>query len=411
MLYNKSVVILANQVGPPVRGLQCFGRDQFIDLVWEKLSLGHVLLTAPRRFGKTSIMYKLVDAPRWEYQVLIADLEYLREPADLITLFTELLMRNPVTSRSLKGLSFLSGRLWSWFRESVEEVELYKLKLKLRDELRPHWRESGDELLHRLAGCGHTIVFLLDEFPMMIDGMMRRDQGTEDARAILRWLRAVRQRPECQNIRFLVGGSVGIGAILRNLGEVSSINDFEALKLEPFTRPTALRFLAGLADGQQTALSPGCQRKMLELVGLPIPYFLQVLFSEVRKDHLQTGTAITPRLIERVYHQRLLGVECKTYFDHYYGRIREYYARDLERAVKRMLREVAVTTEVSRDAFYQIYRKEAGPAATAEQFNDVAAELENDFYVRPSTDGKHYTFACKILRDWWLRYYGMEYGD
>lgn len=127
-MYNNSVVILANQVGPPVRGLQCFGRDQFIDLVWEKLSLGHVLLTAPRRFGKTSIMYKLVDEPRWEYQVLIADLEYLREPADLITLFTELLMRNPVTSRCLKGVSFLSGRLWSRFRESVEEVELHKLR-------------------------------------------------------------------------------------------------------------------------------------------------------------------------------------------------------------------------------------------------------------------------------------------
>ena len=246
---------------------------------------------------------------------------------------------------------------------------------------------------------------------MMIDGMMRRERGVEDARAVLRWLRAVRQRPDCRNIRFLIGGSVGIGAILRNLGEVSSINDFELLKLEPFSRPTALRFLAGLAEGQQTDLSLACQRKMLDLVGLPIPYFLQVLFSEVRKDHLQTGTAITTRLIERVYHERLLGVECKTYFDHYYGRIRDYYARDVERAVKRMLREVAVTTEVSRDAFYQIYKKEAGSSATAEQFSDVAAELENDFYVRPSTDGKHYTFACKILRDWWLRYYGMEYGD
>ena len=46
MMYNKNVDILSNQVGPPVRGRQCFGRDQFVDLVWEKLSVGHVLLMA-----------------------------------------------------------------------------------------------------------------------------------------------------------------------------------------------------------------------------------------------------------------------------------------------------------------------------------------------------------------------------
>ena len=50
-----------NRVGPPVRGDDLFGRDAFVDLVWEKLDSTHILLAAPRRFGKTSVMYRLID--------------------------------------------------------------------------------------------------------------------------------------------------------------------------------------------------------------------------------------------------------------------------------------------------------------------------------------------------------------
>jgi hypothetical protein len=409
-MYNKNVGLILNQVGPPVRGHNCFGREAFIDLLWQKLRCGHILLAAPRRFGKTSIMYKMLDEPRWEYQVLLTDLEPLREPADLVAKLTELLMSQERTSRLLRGASFFPNKLWSGFRRSVEEIELHKLRLKLRDEIRPNWQASGDELFQRLSGAGFTIAFLLDEFPMMLDGMIRKG-GAEDARALLRWFRSVRQRPQARDIRFLIGGSVGIGAILRKLGESSSINDFENIRLETFSPATAAAFLESLAQGAETTLSRPCQQKMLDMVGLPIPYFLQVLFSEVRKVQLQGTSAITAKLIEQVYHQRVLGTDCKSYFDHYYGRIPEYYGLERERGIKRMLRTLAVSPEVRRDVCYQIYRKEVGSTATAEQFNDLAADLENDFYICPRGEGTHFCFASKILRDWWLRYYGMEYGD
>jgi hypothetical protein len=34
-------------------------------------------------------------------------------------------------------------------------------------------------------------------------------------------------------------------------------------------------------------------------------------------------------------------------------------------------------------------------------------DLENDFYIRFEADTHRYQFACKLLRDWWLRHYGM----
>ena len=64
---------------------------------------------------------------------------------------------------------------------------------------------------------------------------------------------------------------------------------------------------------------------MLQLIGTHVPYFIQVFFSEVANAHAQDGAAITPKMIEKIYRDKVLGVECKTYFDHYYGRLREYY--------------------------------------------------------------------------------------
>jgi hypothetical protein len=36
------------------------------------------------------------------------------------------------------------------------------------------------------------------------------------------------------------------------------------------------------------------------------------------------------------------------------------------------------------------------------------ANLENDFYVGFNNGQSAYHFSCKLLRDWWLRHYGME---
>jgi len=55
--------MITNLVGPPVRGTNFYGREAFANLASDKLKAGHVLLAAPRRFGKTSVMYRLMDNP------------------------------------------------------------------------------------------------------------------------------------------------------------------------------------------------------------------------------------------------------------------------------------------------------------------------------------------------------------
>ena len=167
-------------------------------------------------------------------------------------------------------------------------------------------------------------------------------------------------------------------------------------------------FLQTLAETDKVPLSAECRQTMRELVGILVPYFLQVLFSEVSKAHLLTGEAVTPALIGRLYREKVLGVDCKTYFDHYYGRLRDYYTPQEERAVKRLLRELARVGAMSRDACFESYRQTLGGDPGPDEFNATVNNLENDFYIRYNAESERYEFSCKLLRDWWLRHYALE---
>jgi len=400
--------MVINRVGAPVRGADFYGRDAFVELIWQKLRFGNILLTAPRRFGKTSVMYRLIDEPRYDFKIVHADLEHMTEPAELISQLAVQLAADSRLLRIANGLSYFPKTLWTRFKETFSEIDLLKVKVKLRDKLRPHWQESGEELFKRIAEFPGTIVFVLDEFPMMIDRMARSPTHREEAKTLLRWLRALRQSPNMTNVRFLIAGSIGISHVLNELGEISAINDFEQVRLEPFPEKIAGALLGELATTHNISLSPASRRKMLEVIETYIPYFIQVIFSEAAKSQAQDGEPITPKKVEQIYRDKVLGVDCKTYFDHYYGRLRDYYQPKQERAVKRILRELAVVGCLTRETCYHLYRDNLGDPFDTEEFNRVMVDLENDFYVRFDAIARRYEFASKLLRDWWLRHYGLE---
>ena len=402
--------MITNRVGSSVRGEDFYGREKFVELVWQKLHAGHVLLAAPRRFGKTSVMYSLIDEPRDNYKIVRVDLEHLIEPADLIAelIFGLAKDKDNRFSKVINGLSYFPKSLWSFFKSNFEEVEFLKIKIKLRDQLRSNWQEKGEELFKRIAEMDEMVIFILDEFPMMIDRMAKSQNHREEAKTLLRWLRRLRQMPETQNVRFLIAGSIGIGHVLNELGEIATINDFEQLRLEPFTPKVAKGLLEELAKSYGLELSVPVKNKMLKVIGEPIPYFIQVIFSEVAKAKSQNDEKITPNQVEKIYRDKVLGVDCKTYFDHYYGRLHAYYDPAEEKAAKRILRELALSEKLTRDICYQLYKKEIGNDTDVDKFNRMMTNLENDFYVQFDAEKRVFCFASKLLRDWWLRHYGME---
>jgi len=117
--------MIHNRVGSPVTGDDFFNRKEFVRQVSDKLREGnHVLLAAPRRFGKTSIMYRLMQQPQWEYHVVHVDLEGLNHPADLVARLLESAARVSTLARLVAGFGY--SQKYLFFEKSRDKFPVFK---------------------------------------------------------------------------------------------------------------------------------------------------------------------------------------------------------------------------------------------------------------------------------------------
>ncbi len=395
--------MVRNIVGTVVRGDDLFGRDNFIEQIWQKLETTNILLAAPRRFGKTSVMYNLLDQPRSGFRVIHFDLEPVAEPVDfVVTLLDKLRRDKKFMSLIRKGKKFIEN---IEFGISVgNDVEF---KINLKQKIEKNWKEVGKEIFNQLETSNQKILLIFDEFAMMIENFLDDRLSNKEVREFLHWFRQLRIDPSMTKCRFVIGSSISIDHHLSKLNVAASLNDFEKMVLGEFDNDkVALSFIDRLFEDEEVKISKQNQKKILELTGPPIPYFIQILVSEIIKKYSRKSQSVKSKEIEIIYHDTVLGVSCKSYFQHYYDRLWHYEPAN-EKAAKQLLKKLAITGEVKRGDLYQQYLKEIQRQSDMDGFNNLMSDLENDFYIKFQSSNKSYVFFSKILRDWWKRYYSL----
>ena len=86
---------IRNVVGQAPRGDDFYPRNSIIAEIYRRLESGsHIFLSAPRRSGKTSIMYHLQDRPRSGYVFLYLSVEDVDNEEDYFKLLSEGLLKN-----------------------------------------------------------------------------------------------------------------------------------------------------------------------------------------------------------------------------------------------------------------------------------------------------------------------------
>jgi len=389
-------------VGPPAVGEAFFNRERLLEKIMGQLKKGSILLVAPRRFGKTSIMFAVRDQLKEENVLaLYLDVEWISEPSDFVT---EIIYR----LSEAKGKDFFDWvkGLPKGFLDSlktyVDSFEVHGFRLKLRDELRDEWKEKGREILKMMKVFNQEIILLIDELPLMLYNMKNKKVKEDEIRDFLFWLRHLRIEG---GIRVVVGGSIGIDHILKDVEAVASINDLERVFVGPFSREDAEQFIRAVFKNENIEMENDCLRKILEIIGEPIPYFIQILISALI-DELRFSKQIklTPETVEKVYMKRVLGVECRPYFEHYFQRLSIYYTPSEADTAKRLLKDLALKGEMSKKELFGLHSG-ITKKNDYELFNYLMNDLENDFYIKYDEAKGVYKFSTRVLRDLWLRRY------
>jgi uncharacterized protein len=396
-------------VGNTPRGEDYFGQEALIENLWSRLERDNVLIEAPRRFGKTGAMYRLLDEPRRSFHPLYIDVEHIESAGDFMVELVAKLHRQRRFIRVFTALQEQGSRLGNFLRSLPESIDVGGVKIEIREktDIPQQWRSYGEKLMSLLAKEEPPLLLLIDEFAIMVDHIARKNRA--EVEQFLRWFRAARIAPDTRT-RFVISGSINLTFTLAGLGLADTVNDLSVIRLKPFPPETARRFVQAIFTAHRLELSPEVQDSILERVGAPIPYLLAVLLTAILDRQRATHGDVSTEMVEAAFEEDLLGGATSATFHHYRSRIDQYYPGVEGRAAKAILGVLSRAAEpVSGNTLYQIFLKTGNLQHTPEvqeDFMRLMHKLDNDFYV--IAQDETYTFFSRVLQLWWKTHYGFQ---
>lgn len=376
-----------------------FGRaDELAVLEARVRGHNHVLLSGQRRMGKTSVLRELgrrLEADGWI--ALFVDVEGATSPEDAIADIAEATCpHRPLASRFAGGM----GR---WFTDRVEEIGASRFRLKVRAGLDAgSWRRYGDRLLGDCAAQHRPVLLLIDEVPILLKRMLRRDGDPGRVDAFLGWLRSAVHRLGDESPVVILSGSIGLEPLVRRLGIPDRVNYLDPFRLGPWGRETSAACIGRLAASHDLRLDGNVGALVHESLGVGIPHHVQCFFARLREHAImRRRDVLAPGDVAEVYRDRLLGPAGQNDLVHYETRLRDTLddEHDYSLAME-SLAEAAVAgcfSAPAREALGVLYGElvEAAPA----RIDQVLEVLTHDGYLEATANG--HRFASHLLADWW----------
>lgn len=384
-----------NIAGQVVRGTDLWGRSAELEELWRKAERGSVLLSAPRRYGKTSLMIGMRDAPRAGWDVVYLDVEYVESPDEFASELIARVLAHPTAAALVERVRRAPGGVHRWLAGLAGEAgtappDVAETKLRIRQQAPGDWRPAV-ELVFQYLGDARTLV-ILDEFPVMVSRMLDRDES--EATRFLHWFRALRQHGG----RLLLGGSVNIEPLLVELGQSALINDLERVRLLPFPRDKAVEFVRVVLERENQVTAADLPGHIVDTLGSGVPFFLQVFIDELLTEARRREQPPTADLADHVLSETVLGRRGAVRFQHYLERLRQY--GPAEAAARQTLHALATQPSLGTAEFERIARDSGADP------HRLLTRLESDSYIE--RDPETVRFADGFVREWWRRNAPME---
>ena len=356
---------------------------------WDLLKTSNLLLLAPRRVGKSSLLTRRKDDGRARgYNTLYLSVPDAEDELDFI-------------KRLLRSFRDADWALGSWFSafkdklpgdlEFVLKTGLVELRAKKFD-----WRRPAEELEALLKSGDERTLLLIDELPLLVASIVQQDPSGTRAERFLLWLKRLREQYQP---RWFFAGSIGLDSVARRLKLSGTIHDLQPIELGEFSQGKARAYLMGRGQFYQWALNAETVDAILEAVEWPIPFHLNLIFEELRALVSEGHGPPSPTLVE-VALQRLIA-HGRTHFDHWDerlakmldGRVQQYCAIILSLACREAsgITVASIELRLSQDLNDDNER--------AEMLRQLLDLLTSDGYLVRESGVVH--FRSALLRRYW----------
>src|SRR5258708_15775769 len=179
-------------------------------------------------------MNHLLKRPRSGYLPVYLNVEDVRDPEVFCSTLISAVLEHSSLRTIVSGMKGLQEKFVDFFSKRIRNIKTDVLEIELRDLVRDSWGAVTRKLILEMEKSTETVLFIIDEFPQLIDNVARAHQD-DAARSFLQWFRSLRmkQKDELRRYRFVLGGSTSIDLSLRRLDVPDKPNHFFRLPIEP----------------------------------------------------------------------------------------------------------------------------------------------------------------------------------
>jgi hypothetical protein len=387
---------MLNLTGQVARDENFFDREADLKDFWSKLESDNLLLLAPRRVGKTSVLYHMQsNAQAKGFCPIFVDVSDCQDELRFVKrLYDVILEHHNAAARFMESVKQSS---LGQFLSSVKKVGVSGFSLEVQG--REHeWADIGEEITRSLEKLEQKTLIQIDELPVFALKLLNHEDETKQGRIrdFLYWLRRIRL--QYTHVRWMLAGSVGLDTIASRLNITDAINDLAIVPLGAYTQPIADQFLLELARSYNLKLEPAVRQRILERVGWLVPYYLQLVFSKLR-HHEQQQVADVDAAIDT-----LLSPTHKAHFDYWRQRLRDELGRpDADHAALMLHAACRTPQGVRRSLLMQKLIDPLPDAAKREEKGRYLLDtLVNDGYLVEKE--KYFSFQSPLLREYWVRH-------
>ncbi len=384
-----------------------FLRKKIVRKIRRKLAnKENLLISAPRRIGKTSLLKHLRDTPEQNQIIIYLIVQSVASVEEFNKRLFDELMKN---QQVYNGFDGFRKRANAEIKRYVTRLRSVSLEggIEINDNENINYYAWLNTLLDELQQHEKQIILFIDEFPDVITNIDNEDKkaNRNDAITLLQQQREIREKYKNSQIQFVYTGSTGLKNVVSKLGDIHLINNLPEVKVPPFSRQEATELMQRLILGKQKELEEfelpdEVVNYTLDKIQWLLPYYIQIivegLFEEFEDDESNPPAPITTQSVDNLFKTLVKSNSTHAdYFEHWKIRLHELNHQDEELAI------AALNLAAHQGTISYAEYKKLSAQHGVKDLRHVLNVLQYDGYLSGDEEENNFGFNSVLLKEWW----------
>lgn len=378
-------------VGQTVRGENFWSREYEIADIWDAIESGtNVLISAPRRVGKTSIMYHLLDNPKEGYVVLYVNPESSENKNEFwYKLFQVLTDESFINTLGTKAKNIWDSIKSTRFNLSIEGISFNAGKIE-------DYEEAFKRIIKDLES-DTKIIIMIDEFAQVIDNMIKND-SVKNAEKFLQVHHGLRQdRKISDKVTFIYTGSIGLESVVSKINGIKYINDLNSIIIPPLTYDESQKFVTMILKENDFEMELEQIDYLLKKIEWLIPFYIQLLMQELKRINRRNNATLTNASIDKAMEN---AIGHRNHFESWENKLEERLSEDEYSYVEELLNSISTEVLLTSSRIKEMAK---GHSLNEKSAKKLINALVYDGYINNNDNVEEYRFNSPILREWWKK--------